>query len=283
LVGRLLGPPFEAEVRDWEARTLAAGRHAWTVLEPATFTAAEGTVLTRLPDASLLAAGKRPERDRYTVTARTDLPGITAVRLEGLTDDRPPHHGPGRQDNGNFHLSEFRVRAAPAAETGEARPVAIADATADFDQSGWTVRHAIDGQLPTAWGIYPQVGKPHEAVFTLREDLGFAGGTVLAFELDQQHRGGHLIGRLRLSVTTAARPVKVGPLPEPVARAVAVPPEHRDRGQRLELAVYYLRQKLEAEQAALPAPDKVYAVASDFTPDAGHKPPQKPRPVHVLK
>jgi Protein of unknown function (DUF1553)/Protein of unknown function (DUF1549) len=283
VVDRLLSPEFEADVRAWEARTLATQRHAWTVLDPLTLAAADGTTLTRLADASVLAGGKRPERDRYTVTAHTALKGITAIRLEVLTDDSLPHHGPGRQDNGNFHLSEFRVRAALAADPGHAQPVAIADATADFDQAGWTARHAIDGQLPTAWGIYPKVGTPHEAVFALRDRLGFDGGTALTFELDQQHGGGHLIGRLRLSVTTAVGPVKPAALPEAVARAAAVAPEQRNRDQKLEVAAHYLREKLRAELATLPPPAKVYAVASDFAPDAGHKPPLRPRPVHLLK
>ena len=30
---------------------------------------------------------------------------------------------------------------------------------------------AIDGNKSTAWGIYPQVGKPHEAVFELAEPI----------------------------------------------------------------------------------------------------------------
>ena len=60
----------------------------------------------------------------------------------------------------------------PAAGDGRAKPVAIRRASADFDQAGWTVAHAIDGNPATAWGIYPQVGKPHEAVFELAEPVG---------------------------------------------------------------------------------------------------------------
>jgi Protein of unknown function (DUF1553)/Protein of unknown function (DUF1549)/Planctomycete cytochrome C len=40
---------------------------------------------------------------------------------------------------------------------------------------------------------------------------------------------------------------------------------------------------LAAELGALPPPKLVFAAASDFAPDAGHKPPGGPRPVHLLR
>jgi hypothetical protein len=40
---------------------------------------------------------------------------------------------------------------------------------------------------------------------------------------------------------------------------------------------------LKAELSALPPQNLVFAAASDFAPDAGHKPPGGPRPVHVLR
>jgi hypothetical protein len=88
----------------------------WTLLEPATFISAQGASLTRESDLSILSSGKRPDTDTYTVTADTDLKGITAVRLEILTDDSLPLRGPGRHDNGNPVLTEFRVQATPRAD-----------------------------------------------------------------------------------------------------------------------------------------------------------------------
>jgi hypothetical protein len=40
---------------------------------------------------------------------------------------------------------------------------------------------------------------------------------------------------------------------------------------------------LAAELGALPPPKLVFAAAADFAPDAGHKPPGGPRPVHMLR
>src|SRR5205823_12897170 len=126
----------------------------WVPLDPASYQSAGGATLTKQPDLSLLASGKRPEVDTYTIIADTDLQGITGVRLEVLTDDSLPHKGPGRQDNGNLHVNEFSAIAA-------AKPIIFQSARADFDQQGWTIAHALDGNPATAWGIYPEVGKPH--------------------------------------------------------------------------------------------------------------------------
>jgi len=293
----LLEPARQAEVVSFE-KELMRENAAYTALSPKSFVSSNGTVLTRQPDSSLLAGGPRPEKDTYVITAETDVKEITAVRLEVLTDDTLPHHGPGRPDNGNLHLSEFRVLAeprvdpaAPAATEGrgeptapaKAMPLALQNPTADFDQQGWTVAHAIDGKEATAWGIHPEVGKAHYAIFELKENLGFEGGTTLTFFLEQNHGGAHLIGRLRLSVATAPRPVRARSLPPDLASLWAIPAAQRTDEQRKELAAYCLKQQIEAKLAALPRPQLVYAGASDFVPDGGLVPAKAPRPIRLLK
>jgi hypothetical protein len=108
----LLTPAVQSAVTEWEKKR-AATPPVWTVLDPVSFTSSGGATLTKQPDLSLLAGGDKPDVDVYTIVAHTDLQGITGVRLEALTDDSLPHKGPGRQDNGNLHLNEFRVKAAP--------------------------------------------------------------------------------------------------------------------------------------------------------------------------
>jgi hypothetical protein len=210
---------------------------------------------------------------------------VTAVRLELLADDALPHRGPGRQDNGNLHLSEFTVTAAPVAAgaAGKAKPVNIRSAVADFDQAGWTVRHAIDGNGATAWGIYPQVGRSHEAVFELAEPVGGDGETELTVALAQLHGGGHLIGRFRLSLTAAPPPVKVTALPSELRAILATPAANRTARQVRELSLHVLKEQAAAELAALPAPALVYAAAPNFLADGTHRPTPTPREVRVLK
>jgi mono/diheme cytochrome c family protein len=278
----LLTPAVQAEVRAWQ-KQMAARPVAWVALDPVRYESSGGATLTRQPDRSLLASGKRPEVDTYTIAADTDLPEITGVRLEVLTDPSLPLGGPGRMDNGNLHLNEFRVRAAPRSAPAEARPVRLKNPTADFNQDGWTVAMAVDGNPKTAWGVYPKVGEPHRAVFELDPPVRFPGGARLTFVLEQTHGGGHLIGRPRLSVTSAPPPLKADRMPDDVARALAAPAGKRTDRQQAELARYVLGRRLDRELAALPPPHLVYAAAHDFKPDGSFKPSKTPRPVHVLK
>jgi hypothetical protein len=275
LMGSLLEAGTQAEVERWEA-TLDGSRTPWTVLDPSDLKARGGSTLEKLPDRSILASGTKPAEETYTITASTDLVGITAIRLELIPDDRLPSRGPGRNSNGNLHLTEFEV-------LESMKPVPIARAVADFDQAGWGIAGAIDGKAQTAWGIHPEVGKPHEGVFEFRDDVGREGGTTLTFVLRQTAPANHPIGRFRLSVTNAPRPVRAGSLPGPLAGLLDVPSECRTREQRLELASIYLAEVLDRQIAALPPPRLVYAAASDFTPDGTHKPTAGPRPVFVLK
>ncbi len=261
-------------VTAWEAKNAGAGV-AWTVPE-FKLLAANGSTLTKQKDDSIRAEGTRPEKDTYVLTTRVKGKRVTAARLELLTDAALPHHGPGRQDNGNLHLSEFAVTAA-------GKPVKLRSAVADFDQTGWTAAHAIDGKPATAWGIYPQVGRPHEVVFTFAEPLVCDAETELAFALEQLHGGGHLIGRFRLSITDAAPPLKPTVVSPSLRAILAIPAAKRTDAQARELALHVLKEQVSAELAALPTPALVYAAAPNFTTDGSHKPVAMPRDVRMLK
>ncbi len=177
------------------------------------------------------------------------------------------------------------MSAAPKNAPGDRKLVALTHPTADFNQDGWTIAHAIDGNPKTAWGIYPKVGQPHRAVFELKESVGGAAGTMLTFVLEQTHGGGHLIGRLRLSVTTAPRPLSVTAdvLPDAVTAILAVPADRRSDRQQAELALFVRGRRIEQELAELPPPRLVYAAANDFKPEGNFRPAKSPRPIFVLK
>jgi mono/diheme cytochrome c family protein len=310
----LLEPELHARISDWE-QSLAAGALTWVVLDPAEATSAAGTTLAKQEDLSLLASGERPEKDTYTITARTTLSGISGIRLELLTDPSLPHNGPGRQDNGNLHLNEFRVTVAPAADEAaptsdkaaptadkaaptaeKAAPMAdkaapvepirlsLENPQADFNQAGWEVAKAIDDSPGTAWGIHPEVGKPHVGVFEVRDYPAIDGEVTLTFTLEQTHGSSHLIGRPRLSVTTMPRPLplQLDALPAEIATIVNLPPAQRTDPQRASLAAYYLDRQFERQLAALPPEQFVYVGSNKFKPDGSFRPSPVPRTVHVL-
>ncbi len=275
----LLSATSQRAVDDWEKAR--GGRPAeWKTLEAETFISTAGATLTRQPDGSLLASGQHGPTDVYTISAPAPFRKTTAVRLEVLTDDSLPMRGPGRESNGNLHLSEFQLLVfEPGANA--ARRIALRNPTADFNQSGWTIAHALDGNDKTAWGIHPNVGKPHTAVFELAESLSLADGAALTFILKQLH-GGHCIGRLRLSVTDAEPAARAALLPETIQGILEQPAPQRTEDQRATLAASVLKQVLAAELAMLPAPSMAYVGGSDFEPDGSLKPAAAPRPVHVL-
>jgi hypothetical protein len=281
----LLEPGIQSEVSAWE-KEIGYGAVNWTVLDPITFKSDGGATLTKQPDLSLLASGTRSEADTYTITAATDLKGITAVRLEVMADENLPLRGPGRADNGNLALSEIVLKAAPRTKPDSAKAIALQNPSADFNEKfngvDYDVTKALDGDPKTSWGIYPEVGRSHFAFFELKEDIAYEGGAALTFVLEQKHKE-HLIGRPRLSVTTAQRPVKVNPFPDNIAKILATKSESRTDEQKIELATHFLKTRIDQQLAALPPPQLVYAVANDFTPRMIFKPPRTPRPIHLLK
>ena len=277
LVKLLSTTESQAEVDAWE-RSVAQQSVHWTTLSITDAMSANGATLTIQSDGSLLSEGNRPDTDVYTVAARSPLKRITALRIEVLADERLPLRGPGRQNNGNLHLSEIELFAG----SDRATPIAICFATADFNQSDWEIARAIDGAPQTAWGIYPQVGANHEAVLEFCGALD-ADGVDLTVVLKQLHGDGHLIGRVRLSVTDAALPVGTDVMSREIIAILETPLQNRSDLQRLALARHYFVEQATRELASLPAPLLTYAAASQFEADGGLKPPPGPRPIHRLQ
>ncbi len=103
------------------------------------------------------------------------MSGLKSSAIQS-TDARP-----GRQDNGNLHLSESKYFSMTASIDS------LGDI--DFDQAEWGVARAIDGKPETAWGIYPQVGQSHEAIFELSEPLNITEKRITV-RLKQLHGAG---------------------------------------------------------------------------------------------
>ena len=253
----LLTEEYSAQVAAWSRDRKPV---EWQPLEVQTFVSTDGATLTRQADGSYLASGTRPDRDSYVLSATSPLPIVTAVRLEVLPHDSLPMRGPGRQDNGNLHLSELEMRVFGAGAT-TGTPVKFRRARADFDQQGWGIERAIDGDPQTAWGIHPAVGQPHEAVFEPVEPLRLESGARVTVSLRQLHGAGHLIGAFRLAVTSESADSAL-PLPEDVRQALAVPVASRDKQQQTAIAAHVLAGLAREKLAQLPPKVLVYAAGS---------------------
>ena len=177
----------------------------WAILDLVKNRSGGGATLTKLDDGSVLVSGTNPIQDTLTLTANTDLKGITSIRLDALTHDSFENGGPGRGVNGNFALGNFVVTAAPRSDPKKTVVVKLHNPQATFSQETWEVDKAIDDNIQSAWGIAPQFGRDHAAVFETVTPIGFDGGTVLTFTL-RFANSNHGIGRPRLSVSTQPNP-----------------------------------------------------------------------------
>ncbi|HYH65927.1 MAG TPA: PSD1 and planctomycete cytochrome C domain-containing protein [Urbifossiella sp.] len=259
----------------------------WEALDVLKIGAADGTVFTKQDDGSWFVSGTRPAKDTFTITTQTKLVGVRALRLEVLPDKRLPQGGPGRYDNGNFHLSQFRATVKPAAAEAKAAALAFIRALADHADAGDVIANALDEKPDTYWSIHPQYNQPHAAVFELKEPAGFDGGTTLTIQLEFAGKPGHQIGRFRLSASTQPVPVNQKTttptvLPPVVAAILNTPAEQRTPEQRRELGFHVLATDVEHDLAKLPPQQLVYAATRDFTPSGSFKPSPKPRPIHLL-
>jgi hypothetical protein len=236
-----------AKMAAWEKEAVNVPQ--WTPVETITAVSKNGVSLARQSDGSVLAGGKNPETDHYTVTALTKLNGITGIRLEALTDPKFPKNGPGR-GNGNFVLTEFKVHAWPQGDATKAKQLALINPKADFQQEGFRVANAVDNNKDTGWGIAPQLGKPHTALFQVKEPQTLPEGTPLVFTLEQDFAAAkfHTIGKFRLSVTTHKGAIDFQKVPDNIVKLITVPADKRTPQQQAEIVNYFRSQDAELKR-----------------------------------
>jgi mono/diheme cytochrome c family protein len=268
---------LEARLRqrtaDWEQRmakweeSVRTDQPAWIVLRPTVEDISTGGQ-RYLPqsDGSFIALGYAPTKHTVKLWVTNQLEQMTAFRLELLTDPNLPCNGPGRSFKGTCALTEFKVEAMSALEPTNKLRVKFSRASADFEQaetplesnfddrSGHKrvtgpVRFAIDGNDDTAWGMDAGPGRRNQdrkAVFECATNIGFPGGTILLFELAQNHGGwnsddlmNNNLGRFRLAACTNSHPVSADPVPQSVRDILAIPATRRTPHQVTALFSYW--------------------------------------------
>jgi hypothetical protein len=220
-------------LEQWEQtqRQTAGARPQWVVLEPSKIESAGGASVKKLDDGSYRFEGTNPDFDTYTFVAACDLAELTAIRIEALADDPLVGRGPGRAGNGNFALTDLKVKVGPRYGIGASREPNLVNAKATFEQPGLPVAAVIDSDAKSGWAVDPQFGRDHAAVFEIGSTLRTASGCTLTFTLAFQNNTGHNIGRLRLAVTDAPRPVGIDDDGIPAAIRTVL---QRSRAQRSE-------------------------------------------------
>ncbi|MBL9114809.1 MAG: DUF1549 domain-containing protein [Verrucomicrobiaceae bacterium] len=203
--------------------------------------------LEKLVDGSIFATpytDGRATPGNYSVTAKLPVGGVTAIKLEMLTDERLPNNGPGIAPDGNFVLSEFKVQ---ATEPGKKRPgrrdagVQLINPIADFEQTSFAVAEALKGgNRDRGWAVSPDTGHRHQAIFPLKEALPEPGTSVTFNLLQQFQNGKYNIGKFRLWITTS--PVHRFGVSTRVAAALRTPVGKRDKAQLETLRQAFLEQ-----------------------------------------
>src|SRR5262249_54546988 len=84
----------------------------WVPIRPTRSIAKEGTTLKILDDSSVLAFGKNPDKETYTITLRPLQKNLTALRIEMLVHpEQDQGSALGRNPGGNFVMTAIEVEA----------------------------------------------------------------------------------------------------------------------------------------------------------------------------
>ncbi len=189
-----------------------AANFDWMILDHLRPKSLDGATFTQQADGSFLLSGKNPATDRWELTAEIQTTGLNALRIEALTHPTMKRNGPGRASNGNIALSDIRVFVAPK-KGGQRQSVKLVNPKATHQQNtgDLSVASSIDSdKRKTGWAVdVGGIGKEQAAVFEFAEPVGFEGGTVLTIEMDFFVNTSHTIGRPRLAVTSAPKPVAI--------------------------------------------------------------------------
>lgn len=269
----------------------------WTSVKPDSMVSEGGATFTLKEDSSVLVGGISPAKDTYIITLNEVPSGVTAFRLEVLPDDSLPKKGPGRAKNGNFVLSEISMRLKSA--TGEERPIELQNATATYEQTGaaennpykrWSAAAAIDADAQGknwGWAVMEKVGLSHSAIFETTENTAETAGSTLTISLAQNGDAEqHTIGRFRIWITNAPRPVRAESLlPSQVNAILSIPADQRNETQNRELAAYYrtVAPALEPTRQTLAGLEKERKALDAKIPRTLVTASVQPRMVRVLK
>jgi hypothetical protein len=207
-VDRFQREQLAAKLAKWLAGDAAKQQAApWQVLDPQSLKAAKATLLEEAGD-TVAASGKLEGDDSYTLTFRTHQKGLTALRLEPLASPSAPGGGPGTGKDGGFRLSALKVTATPLVAAPDRKPVTpkLQAVAASFQEPGFELVNAVDGDGNTGWSIGGQTGKDHAAIFAFDQSVGFEGGTQLTVELRFQANQ-HGLAKFRLAAASTPEPL----------------------------------------------------------------------------
>jgi hypothetical protein len=243
-------PELDAQQRTWEA-AIERLESSWKPFEGSSARSLVGSKLEREPDGSWLAGGENPATDSYVIEARVpDKERITGIRIETLPDASLPRGGPGRDVYGNFTLTSVRVEL--VSPSGEAHPVAIAQAKAD-DGDVKSEKDKPDTPLWTVDASREEKRLPRQLVLPFEKPIERNPDGLRITLVHASEFSGQGIGRFRLSATAADAPEQTAQIPAELRPVAAMEPEKRTpkQGEELSKAFRQVALSLKAERDEL--------------------------------
>jgi hypothetical protein len=238
---------IESLVTEWEAKLgpmLASSDKAWEAFEPLELRSAGGATFRRSEDGSWFVEGAKPPSDTYEFEALLPGQSFGGLRLEVIPDASLASGGFGRAGNGNIVVTKLEVEIEPA-DGGDAVPVKLVRAEADYEQTKWPAAAVLLGQAKKGWAIDghdPAKRQPrHVAVFPSAV-INVQENSRLVVRIRQEAFEGHTIGRFRLAIT-AGEPALMGvgglDFPDDVTKALAVARDARTESQKKTVEKFY--------------------------------------------
>ncbi len=246
-------PSFEKELRGQIANRKDSPVEFHS-LEATNLRGPKGVVFKMQKDGSLLVTGVNPAKAAYTLEFKSGVKNITGLKIEVLPDNSLGANGPGRAPHGNFVLNDVRVYAASEAKfDAKKHRVKLSSAKADYAQTDWPAKNAIDGKINegtkgTGWAVASQFGKAHHLVITFFKPVVFKDTTHLQVVLDQQYGTQHTIGRFRITARTGQTPTDG--IPENIVKLLNIDPTKRNAKQTDALLAFSRDRNADAKKLA---------------------------------
>lgn len=171
------------------------------------------TTLTPQTDGAILASGKAPAKETYTLTTNPGAQTIRFLRIEALTHTSMKGKGPGRASNGNFSLTDLKMVASSPGKKEQDIKIISAQATHEQNKTNLSAVSSFDSDPnSTGWAVdLGGIGKDQAAVFKLSAPLTIGENTTLEFQLRFHTNSQHSLGRFRISISDKiSPPVNVG-------------------------------------------------------------------------
>lgn len=232
------------EQRDaWIEATAAALDSAadpWEIIEPSDVDAVGAVDFEALGDGSYLATGDNLTNPTYVIELKPGEGRFTGIRLEALTHESLSG-GRLSSGNGNVILTDFAVqRSRPR---GKPQAIKLASAVADYAQSGFPIKQAIDKNKSSGWAVDGHRKQENRtAIFSFAKPIELKANEALIVRLDHASQYPRReIGRFRLSLTSMESPDFRSTLgmPADVVKAIRTKANKRNARQKARLADYH--------------------------------------------